>query len=656
VADYKIEIELLLADNGEAVLGLLGRRLLGIHGKVEDLEGGFGRLKTAIGGAFAIGGALALLDVMGKLIKKGSELEQTMYELQTIGFTPKEIAAVKSNATKVAGKYPNLTERELVKLTGETTAVYGDPAVAMKNLPIAAAYMSALKYRHPNDADGATATAEDAIFKVLRSEEMRGLAQNPAEVKRALAATLKGQEVFGDQFDPTVSFQAVKYGRLASRYLSDRFLEGPGLIMAQELGGSNFGNSINQVMQAFIGGHITKTAMREMEAIGLLDPRKIKAGEPGSDHTLHSRHHGGRIGGSESLTSFNLAGAIPKADLLQSDPDIWFNTVFRPIVDKATKSDPAKRDQILRVLMQRTTAQQMAEILGWQTGPGGRITKDINRLGLAMTPDQAVLAAQSNLATSTQNLSTQFDRLKTNLGDPMAKGAGAVAGVVIGPVKAAADASAHHPGASAAIDGVMAGAAGILGYFGVKTLWSLGKGLIDRLGGVKAVQAAENLAPEVGNGLKSVFGAFKPGMGNLIKGIAGGLGESGVMGALGKLATVRFAFIAYGIMDLVKTLPQLAEIISQSWALFNKSGETNDETAHLADQARARLRAMNNGAGVAPPPRAVHVTIDHRTVLDGRTIARSVTKHQVDMTNGPVRGPSSFDPSMSYTPIAVNTF
>ena len=206
----------------------------------------------------------------------------------------------------------------MIKLTGETTAVYGDPAMAMKYLPIAAAYLSAVKYRNPGDPEGASAIAEDAIFKILRSEEMRGLAQNPAEVKLALAATLRGQEVFGDQFDPTVAFQSVKYGRLASRYLSDRFLFGPGLVGAQEMGGSNFGNSLNQVMQAFIGGHMTKTALLEAEAIGIIDAKKVKMGPRGT---------------------FNLGDAVPDRKLLQSDPDIWFQKYFAPKVDAAAKGD-----------------------------------------------------------------------------------------------------------------------------------------------------------------------------------------------------------------------------------------------------------------------------------------------------------------------------
>ncbi len=152
---YAVGVKLAFASNAEEMLGLIAGKMMGVHLKAGELKQDFGLIKDAVGGAFAIGGALAMLGVMEKLIHKGAELEDAMYRIQTAGFTPKQLAQVRVNATKVAGQFTNLTETELIKLTGETTAVYGDPAVAMKNLPTVAAYMSAVKFRHPEDAEGA---------------------------------------------------------------------------------------------------------------------------------------------------------------------------------------------------------------------------------------------------------------------------------------------------------------------------------------------------------------------------------------------------------------------------------------------------------------------------------------------------------------------
>ncbi len=322
---YAVGVKLAFASNAEEMLGLIAGKMMGVHLKAGELKQDFGLIKDAIGGAFAIGGALAMLGVMEKLVRKGAELEDAMYRIQTAGFTPKQLAQVRVNATKVAGQFTNLTETELIKLTGETTAVYGDPAVAMKNLPTVAAYMSAVKFRHPEDAEGAAATAEDAIFKSLRSQEFRGLAQDPAQIKTALAATLKAQEVFGDQFDPNTTFQFLKYARLSDRYMSNRFLYGPGMVVAQEMGGSNAGNSHNMVMNALVGGHMTKQALEEWERLKIIN----------GSHVLMAKK--GQGGG------FRLQpGAVPELALLQSNFDQWAQKYIATGVESVAHGDPAK--------------------------------------------------------------------------------------------------------------------------------------------------------------------------------------------------------------------------------------------------------------------------------------------------------------------------
>jgi hypothetical protein len=639
MSDYKVGIELLLASNGEAVLGVLGREILGVHGKVEALKGGLQTLKTAIIGAFAIGGAVALVGVMDKLIKKGAELEQTMYRLQTAGFSPDEMKAVRSNAGRVAAQYKNLTEGELVKLTAETSMVYGDPKVAMKNLGTAAAYLSAVKYRHPEDPEGAATTAEDQIFKILRSTEMRGLAQDPKEVSRALTAVLRGQEAFGDEnFDPNVAFQTVKYGRLASRYLSDRFLYGPGMVAAQELGGSNYGSSLNQVMNALIGGHISKTALAEGEAIGLIDRRKVKLGPHGS---------------------FNLGNALPGRDLLQSDPDLWFQRYFAPKVDAAAHGNPSARDQIIRQMFYRTTGQQVAEILGWQTGPGGRFAKDIDRLNKAMSPEQAVAAAMGNLATSTQALQTQFDRLKTNLGDPAAKTAGKAASWAAGPMEALANFFGGHPRASGAVDAGLGIGAGVLGVIGVRSMLSIAKGVLGRLGLGGAESAAVKVAPEVAKGLGDIFGLFRPGMpglfANVGKGIAGIFGtlegvEAGGILALSTAVGALFVALAAAVVGLPPLLKAAAD------ALNGLLGVTPTTPWSQGHGGRGNFPSGPYTLSPSGPPPGTRTGrgVVGNVYIDGRAAGKVVAHHMASGANGPDHSSAMFDDRAGYSPISLN--
>ncbi len=450
---FSVGVDLMLASNAEKVLGILGAELTGVESKASRLKAELGTVKAAFVGAFAVGAAKELLGVMDDMIKKGADLEQQLYRIATAGYTKTDIAEFKKNATKVAGQFRNVNEKELLKLTLETSAVYGDPKTAMKFLPISAAYIAAEKFRHPENPEGAAAIAEDAIFKVLRSEEFRGLAQDPREVKRGLAASLKGQEVFGDQFDPAIGFQFMKYLRLSGRYVSDRFLNGPGLIVAQEMGGSNAGNSHNMVMQALVGGHANKSAIEEMMKVGMIDQNKVD-----------------KVGGKN--WHYDISRAVPDVKLLQSDFDLWAQQHIKVPVDAFTKGDLSKRDQELRKIFGRATQQQYAELMAWQTGPGGRFAKDVGLLGQALSPEQAVATAGDNLATAGQNLATQVDRIATNVGAVGARMEGHVAKAALPTLSGLAD----RTGTDERLNQILFGAGvttalglgGVIAYQGIK--------------------------------------------------------------------------------------------------------------------------------------------------------------------------------------------
>ena len=78
---YAVGVKLALADNAAQVLGPIFSQLLGVHTEAGKVEKAFGSLQKAIGAAFAIGAAGALLGVMEKMIKAGADLENQLYRL-----------------------------------------------------------------------------------------------------------------------------------------------------------------------------------------------------------------------------------------------------------------------------------------------------------------------------------------------------------------------------------------------------------------------------------------------------------------------------------------------------------------------------------------------------------------------------------------------
>jgi hypothetical protein len=100
---YRIGVSLAMSSNSSAVLGVMARELLGIHGQVGHLQQGFSRLKVAIGGALAVGAGVGLLVGLGKLTVAGKELADQQAKMSAAGLSNKEVAEATAKAWNMSG-------------------------------------------------------------------------------------------------------------------------------------------------------------------------------------------------------------------------------------------------------------------------------------------------------------------------------------------------------------------------------------------------------------------------------------------------------------------------------------------------------------------------------------------------------------------------
>ncbi len=415
--------------------------------------------------------------------------------------------------------------------------------------------------------------------------------------------------------------------------MSNRFLYGPGMVVAQEMGGSNAGNSHNMVMNALVGGHMTKQALEEWERLKIIN----------GSHVLMAKK--GQGGG------FRLQpGAVPDLALLQSNFDLWAQKYIATGVESVAHGDPAKRDLELRTLFGRGTQQQYAELMAFQTGTGGRLQKDVGRMALAMTPDQAVGAAAGNLATSFQSLGTQVDRLKTNLGAPLARsGTGVVAGAV--PiVSKGATAVARHPGAVLAGEGAAAAAAvGGIGW-GLSKMWPVAKligGQVAKLMKAGGAGAAGAEGAEAATAVRSVgmlarvapaLEAVGAGVGAIFTAVAAAPIE------LVAAATAGVAALFVGIYEAAK-----------HWdASKNAVANFKAEWAGLVDVVASGAKKLEGVAGVGGPkapalhlvaqPATLHLNATIPVSVGGKHLHTEVRKVVLQAVGGQNTGARNSDP------------
>jgi hypothetical protein len=124
---YKIGIALAMSSNHNAILSGLAAQLLGVHANVNNLTGGFTKLKTAIGGALAIGAGVGVLDVMIKLVDKTKEYSDELAKLETLGGSMAKGVVngdVQRKAFDISQRIPMKVE-DLMKIPGASNSILG---------------------------------------------------------------------------------------------------------------------------------------------------------------------------------------------------------------------------------------------------------------------------------------------------------------------------------------------------------------------------------------------------------------------------------------------------------------------------------------------------------------------------------------------------
>jgi len=181
---YKISIALAMSSNHSAVLGALSSQLLGVHARVNQLTGGFNRLKLAIGGALAATAGVALLDTMGKIVEKTKDYSDELAKLRTLGGGIANAAAsgaLSRRAFDIAQRVP-MTVTDLAKIPGSAYSILGYEDADKMWEPLARFQWSL------QNQSGFKGDAGEEMGKFLRSGELSGRLTDPTTHKAPSSA------------------------------------------------------------------------------------------------------------------------------------------------------------------------------------------------------------------------------------------------------------------------------------------------------------------------------------------------------------------------------------------------------------------------------------------------------------------------------------
>jgi hypothetical protein len=278
---YKISIALAMTSNHNAILPALAAQLLGVHTNVNNLTGGFGKLKVAIAGALAIGAGFTLLDTMVKLVDKTKEYSDELAKLETLGGgMAKAVVSgeISRKAFDISQRVPMKVE-DLMKIPGASYSILGqeDSMAVWEKL---AQFQWVIQ-----NQKGFKGDAGDDMAKFLRAGELGGRLTDPNTHKASVAELTKfldlAQRVMAathGMVTPSTLLGMSQQAGFSMRGMTDEGFINMA-IMAQAMGGPRAGTAMLSTYQQMGGGKMTVQAATNMQDMGLLN-----AGEWHTDH------------------------------------------------------------------------------------------------------------------------------------------------------------------------------------------------------------------------------------------------------------------------------------------------------------------------------------------------------------------------------------
>ncbi|MGY4472848.1 hypothetical protein [Bradyrhizobium sp. USDA 3364] len=224
----------------------------------------------------------------------------------------------------------------------ELRSIVLHPEEAHELLPTAIKANSAV-----NALDRSGHMAEGLGF-AFKGAEVLGRAQDPAKFEHYLDSFIKAQQVMGKTITPEQIYEFAKYTKASGSTLSDRFLNTSAMSLAQELGGSTTGVSIDQFVKQITGGFQGNlhSAAKEFVNLGLANKDDFETTKTGEIKGMKPGRH--------------VAGAR----LAQTDPDRYVYEHLLPALEKAGITDQdAQIAQVRRMFPSGRAADLVSKLI-----------------------------------------------------------------------------------------------------------------------------------------------------------------------------------------------------------------------------------------------------------------------------------------------------
>lgn len=587
---WKIGVAISLTNGMSPVLAIIAADLLGIKGKVGEVEKAFSGWNTAIAGAGAVLAGGAMMAGLVKMVEHGRELVHVQEQLATAGVDQMQVAEATAKAWEMSAKY-GLNVSQVLGDIKEARMVYGSTEHAIDFIEP----LEKMRVVLNSVSEGTGSRARDAVYEASRAGELKGL-QNPEDFIRYFDGMTKAISASGGKVDPKAFLQTTQYGRLASKGWDEEFYTKYLPSMMQEMGPSQTGTALMSLFGTTVQGKVTKRSLGQMLDIGLV----------GDESKIIYDGKGDPVG-------FN-PGALKGTDLMTKDPFKWSQEILKPLVEKKLGRDVKPGDegaiQMLGGMFgNRTSAQAIATLLL----ESQRINKDANLIGQAKGMDAAGGLLKTDPTAAMNNFKNSWDNLLTALGAPLVQTAINAMNGIADIMKSITGFAVAHPEAIKLIGEAIAGVSLAL----------------VALGGAAIISAAVAIVGPVAAAVTAL---------GVIIGTIAAFNWQAIVGVFDGIYNAIAGFIEK-INGLATSIPNAVH----DW--YNPKPPTGPDGKPQYKEMPHIFNPLVPKADPASyvPPAANQNSVIHTSIqLDGRTLAKAVSQHMAN--NGAwSNSSSSFD-------------
>lgn len=641
---YEVGIHLIAKDGISGVLANIAKTMFGLHADVGKLTKAFKQLQPAILGAVGVAAGLKLSEGMVHAIEKGNEMVRVQRNMAAAGVSLNEVHDAYNKSWAMTAKYQNISAVESMKMINDARSIFGNQEVAIHDIEPFIRSASFLKsYEGGKHADDAGLLKE--IFAAMKSGEIAGKI-SPEDMSKHVNMLTAMKVTYGEQTKIADYLKGQRTGGVSLRNTDDRFRYGMFPAMIQEFN-AGAGTMLQTAYNKIVAGTGNKTdALQAMDKMGLLEHDMVKYDKVGR-----------AIGLSDPR-------AIKNNSLAAENMPAWVMHDFVPALNRITQGTTGKEKDILesqyvsKVYPDRNAAKTVLAFIQQHA----KLEKDadlIFKAFAALNADQDKYNAGS-LDYQLSSFTTQWNNLMTALGAPSVGNATSGMRMINGEFSEWSKWLKQHPvkaeyigggltvlGAGIAALGVAVIGTAIIGALGVGGWFVVGLAAIVAtiLAFRKNFQGDNNMTkalanpgstptPGIGSGKspEEVFRKFTEDMNAATERTTAAI--KGMWGRLSAAISEFFSGIASAISNGVKALSGALARPGNAPGIGSGATPGAPTVPHVGGIGHSWLQPGPSGA---PSSKLAsnEVTIHNYTHLDGREVARTVTKHQVAQATFP---------------------